>query len=72
MNFKGIKRRIQKLAAASVEAVPVDCQAEEVVRHWRETGEFSCPDGSRVPIAVFWQIIWAEERGRDAERAEAN
>jgi hypothetical protein len=70
MNFKGIKRRIQKLAAASVEAVPVDCQAEEAVRHWRETGDFSFPDGRRVPIAVYRHIIGAG--GRDAERAEAS
>jgi hypothetical protein len=56
MNYKGIERRIQKLVAASSE-VSVAYQAEEILRHWRETGEFSCPDGSRVPIAVYRQII---------------
>ena len=60
MNFKGIKRRIEKLAAASAEDVPVDYQAEEVVRHWRETGEFSFPDGRRVPVEVFRHIVGAK------------
>jgi hypothetical protein len=60
MNGKGIERRIQKLVAASSE-VSVACPAEEILRHWRETGEFSCPDGSRVPIAMFRQIIGAKE-----------
>jgi len=60
MNFKGIKRRIEKLAAASAEAVPVAWQAEEVVRHGRETGEFSSPDGRQVPIAVYRHIIGAK------------
>ena len=55
MNFKGIKQRIEKLAAAT--EVPVAYQAEQVVRHWRETGEFSFQDGGRVPIAVFRHII---------------
>ena len=41
MNFKRINRRIQKLEAAFAEAVPVACQVEEVLRPWRETGEFS-------------------------------
>ncbi|MGD0499636.1 MAG: hypothetical protein ABSC23_14510 [Bryobacteraceae bacterium] len=56
MNFKGIQRRIQKLAAAPSEA-SVACQAEEALRHWRETGEFSYPDGRPVPIAVYQHII---------------
>jgi hypothetical protein len=59
MNCKGIERRIQKLEAASSE-VPVAYQAEEILCHWRETGEFSCPDGSQVPIAVYRQIIQAK------------
>jgi hypothetical protein len=46
MNFRGNNRRIEKLAAASAEAVPMACQAGEVVRQWRETGEFSFPDKS--------------------------
>jgi hypothetical protein len=55
MNFKGIKRRIDKLAAAS--KLPVAYQAEELVRHWCETGEFSYPDGSRVSVEVFRHIV---------------
>lgn len=55
MSFKGIKRRIQKPAAAP--EVPVAYQAAEVVRHWRETGEFSFPDGSRVSLALYREII---------------
>ena len=54
MNFKGIKRRIEKLAAAS--ELPVDYQAEQVVRHWRKTGQLSNRDGSRISVEVFRQI----------------
>jgi hypothetical protein len=57
MNFKGIKRRIEKLAAASAEEVPVACQAEQVVRHWRKTGHLSNPDGSRISVEVFRRVI---------------
>ena len=59
MNFKAIKRRIQKLTAASSEG-SVACQAEKVLRHWRETGELSYPDGSQISVEVFRQITaWA-------------
>jgi hypothetical protein len=60
MNFKGIKQRIEKLAAAT--EVPVAYQAEQVVRHWRETGDLRFPDRRRVPIAVFRHIIGAAVR----------
>jgi len=62
MNFNGIKRRIEKLAAAAAEDVPVAYQAAEVLRHWRETGEFSFPDGSRVPIEVYRHIVGVSTR----------
>ena len=55
MNFKGIKRRIEKLAAAS--ELPVDYQAEQVVRHWRKTGQLSNRDGSRISVEVFRRVI---------------
>jgi hypothetical protein len=57
MNFKGIKRRIQKLAAAS--EVSVAYQAEEVLRHWRETGELGYPDGRRISVEVFRKVTEA-------------
>jgi hypothetical protein len=60
MNFKGIRRRIEKLAGASAEEVPVAHQAEQVLRHWRETGQLSNPDGSRVSVEVFRHIIGAK------------
>ena len=58
MNFKALKRRIEKLAAAS--EVPAAYQAEDVLRHWRETGELSHPDGSRISVEVFRQITEGE------------
>ena len=57
MNLKGIKRRIEKLAAASAEAVPVAYQAEQVLRHWRETGHLSKPDGSPMSVEVFRRVM---------------
>jgi hypothetical protein len=63
MNLKGIKRRIEKLAAAAAEEAPVAYQAEQVVRHWRETGEFSFPDGRRISVEVFRHIIGAKGQG---------
>jgi hypothetical protein len=57
MNFEGIKRRIEKLATAAGEEPPVAYQAEQVVRHWRETGVLSLPDGRRVPLEVFRHIV---------------
>ena len=65
MNFEGIKRRIEKLATAAGEEPPVACQAEQVVRHWRETGELSNPDGSRISVAVFRQITACALDGPD-------
>ncbi len=59
MNRKAIERRIQKLVAASSEASAA-YQAEEILRHWRETGEFSYPDGSRVSVEVFREIVGAK------------
>jgi hypothetical protein len=58
MNFKAIKRRIEKLAAAS--EAPAAYQPEDVLRHWRETGRLSYPDGSRISVEVFRQITEAE------------
>jgi hypothetical protein len=58
MNFKAIKRRIEKLAAASEGSVVY--QAEDVLRHWRETGELSYPDGSRISVEMFRQITEGE------------
>jgi len=58
MNFKALKRRIEKLAAAS--EAPAAYQPEDVLRHWRETGELSYPDGSRISVEVFRQITEAE------------
>jgi len=54
MNFKALKRRIEKLAAAS--EVAAAYQPEDVLRHWRETGQLSYPDGSRISVEVFRQI----------------
>jgi hypothetical protein len=34
-------------------------QAEEVVRHWRATGELSHPDGSRISVELFRLITAA-------------
>jgi hypothetical protein len=59
MNCKGIERQIQKLVAALSE-VSLAYEAEEILRDWRETGEFNCPDSSRVPITVYRQIIGAK------------
>jgi hypothetical protein len=64
MNLKAIKRRIEKLAAASEGSVVY--QAEEVLRHWRETGELSNPDGSRISVAVFRQITACALDGPDS------
>ena len=58
MNFKALKRRVEKLAAAS--EAPAGYQPEDVLRHWRETGELSYPDGSRISVAVFRQITEGE------------
>ena len=62
MSLKGIQRRIRNLVAASPEA-PVAWQAVEVLRHWHETGELTHPDGSRISVAVFRQVVAAAERG---------
>ena len=59
MNFKALKRRIEKLAAAA--EAPAAYQPEDVLRHWRETGELSYPDGSRISVEVFRQITEGEE-----------
>jgi hypothetical protein len=59
VNFKGIERRIQKLVAASSEVSAATTQRKSCAIG-RATGEFSCPDGSRVPIAVYRQIIAAK------------
>jgi hypothetical protein len=46
MNFKALKRRIEKLAAASLSSEgSLARQSEDVLRHWRETGELSYPRG---------------------------
>ena len=44
MNFKALKRRIEKLAGAS--EAPAAYQPEDVLRHWRETEELSYPFGA--------------------------
>ena len=59
MNFKALKRRIGKLAAAS--EGPAAYQPEDVLRHWRATGKLSYPDGSRISVEVFRQITEGEE-----------
>jgi hypothetical protein len=72
-NFKGIQRRIQRLAASSeAPEAPVADQAAEVLRHWRETGELSHPDGGRISLAVYRQIVAAEELERQAEHKQEN
>jgi hypothetical protein len=58
MNLKALKRRIEKLAAAS--EAPAAYQPEDVLRHWRETGKLSYPDGSRISVEVFRQITEGE------------
>ena len=55
MNLKGIKRRIEKLAAVS--ELSVDYQAEQVLRHWRETGHLSNPDGRPMSVEVFRRVM---------------
>jgi hypothetical protein len=55
MNFKAIRRRIEKLTTAS--EAPVAYQPEDVLRHWRETGELSYSDGSRFSVEVFRQVM---------------
>ena len=71
MNYKGIERQIQKLVASSsqISEVSVAYQAEQALRHWRETGEFSCPDGSRVAVEVFREVIRASPSS-SPERAQ--
>ena len=55
MSLKQIGRRLEKLEAST--GVNIPGQAEEVLRHWAETGEFGLPDGSPVPLAVFDEIM---------------
>jgi hypothetical protein len=58
MNFKALNGGIEKLAAAS--EVPAAYRPEDVLRHWRETGRLSYPDGSRISVGVFRQIAEGE------------
>jgi len=69
-NLKGIQRRIQRLAVCSAAPEPpVAEQAAEVLRHWHETGEF--PDGGRISLAVYRQIVAIEELERQAAQRQA-
>ena len=69
-NFKGIQRRIQRLAASSqAPEAPVAEQAVECLRYWRETGEF--PAGGRISLAVYRQIVVVEELERQAAHKQA-
>jgi hypothetical protein len=58
MNPKALKRRIEKLAAASEASAAY--QPEDVLRHWRETGKLSYPDSTQISVEVFQQITEGE------------
>jgi hypothetical protein len=62
MSLKQIGRRIEKLEEST--GVNIPGQAEEVLRHWAETGEFGLPDGSPVPPAVFDEIMRRSQQSR--------
>jgi hypothetical protein len=69
-NLKGIQRRVQRLSASlQAPEAPVAEQAAEVLRHWHETGEF--PDGGRISLAVYRQIVAIEELERQAAQRQA-
>ena len=55
MSLKQIGRRIEKLEEST--GVNIPDQAEEVLRHWADTGEFGLQDGSPVPVAVLDEIM---------------
>ncbi len=60
MSLKQIGRRIEKLEEST--GVNIPGQAEEVLRHWAETGEFGLQDGRPVPLAVFDEIMHGPDR----------